>query len=535
MNIRGGEHEPQRPDYFNMSKEDAREARRSYERELKEYEKFVAQQLSFSSEAQLIFSHTPFFFYAHLLLPPPSLEVRFSIPTSPRFEGTWMIAPSGSGKTNALLNLIGNDLELVKQGKCSVVVIDSAGTAEGRFMHYLSRHALFAPGQELHDKLVYLEPDVEHPLALNLFDVGQDRISRLSPNEKLEAANAAREMLKFVLSGLLGQELTKKQAGVFAYLVEAMLTIPEATVFTLGQLLEDAGYEKHRHHILEMDEWARDFFEKRFRTPTYQRGEATHKPKRHQYAATKLEIFNRIDQMLKDVMFRKMYSHKQNRLNMFENLQAGKVILINTNFRRLGRDGMEVFGRFMLAQLYQAASQRLDVAEDKNLPVYVYIDECHQFLKDEPKIIELLDELARKNKIGFIFAHQRTDQVSPAVLNAFSSTAVRFASRNEKQDAAYVSSALRVEPQTLLSLPVGTFASLVRGATDTALGLVRFPKILDRIPLMSEDAFATVQKKMWKEYSGEEDPMPTMEAPPDSGAPEDKEFEDKEDDPYADD
>lgn len=54
----------------------------------------------------------------------------------------------------------------------SVIVLDS----QGDLIANIAELDVFAPGGPLHDRIVIIDPsDVEYPVSLNLFDVGQER------------------------------------------------------------------------------------------------------------------------------------------------------------------------------------------------------------------------------------------------------------------------------------------------------------------------------------------------------------------------
>jgi hypothetical protein len=422
-----------------------------------------------------------------------------------------MIAPSGSGKTNALLKLIFDDLQKVAEGKASVIVMDSSGTAPGRLLHYLTRSRYVHTHLGV-DRLAIIEPSTDHPLALNLFDVDMDRISKLSGDDRTMALSSARAMINYVLGGLLGSETTDKQRTALGYLLEAILHIPDATIFTLAELLTNEGYEKYREHILKLDSYTVDFFENRFRQRFIQRGTQQQAVK-NSFAGTKEELFWRIDKVLADPNFRRMFSHPRNLLNMFDEMQAGKLIVINTHRSLLQEHGMETFGRLMIAKIYQAAERRLQVGHTENLPVYIYIDECHDYIANEPRIVRLLDQLARKNNLAFMFAHQRPANLSGEVLDAVSTTAIRFASRNE-QDVRTIAQRLRVDdPDVITRLGQGEFAYFFRLRRGERKGVMEFPHFDDKIELVSEDLYRQVRQIMQARYSREPVPVPPMTPP----------------------
>lgn len=431
-----------------------------------------------------------------IVLPMPTTPVSdfvpfpFAFPDAPRYEGAWMVAYSGAGKTTALLSLILKDIfEKVAKDEATVVVMDSQGNAKGSLLYSLSRHVEFAGS--LKGKLILLEPDPDHPLALNIFDMGEDRTSRLSGLDREIALNTTEEMLQFILGGLLGSELTKKQGGVFRYLVQALMHIPNATIFTLAQLLDDKGYEQHRKHILTMDEFTRDFFEKQFR--------ALPRTK-NQFAATKGELLWRIHAILSDLTFRRMFSHPKNKLDLYTELQSSKVILINTNRALLKAARVETFGRYFIAAILQAVEQRGLIDKSERKPVFIYLDEAHEYIANEPKIAVLLETVARKNNVAFFFAHQRVDQIKNAdVEGALANCAIQFVGRTPR-DVGYFSKLMNVLPENISSLPQGDFIAQVRYPWGTWRERVSFPK-RDSVPFMSAEEFYAIKQDMWRRFS----------------------------------
>src|ERR1019366_10333911 len=98
-------------------------------------------------------------------------ELPFAIPEAARFEHTHIVAGSGHGKTQTLQHLILSDL--ATPDPPAMVIIDSQGDMIGK----ISRLTLFDGA--LADRLVIIDPrDIEHPPALNMFDVNLERISR---------------------------------------------------------------------------------------------------------------------------------------------------------------------------------------------------------------------------------------------------------------------------------------------------------------------------------------------------------------------
>jgi hypothetical protein len=60
-----------------------------------------------------------------------------------------------------------------------------------------------------------------------------------------------------------------------------------------------------------------------------------------------------------------MFSHPRSKLDLFAEMNAGKVILINTAKDLLKETGTEIFGRFFIAMIAQAAQERAVLPEGR--------------------------------------------------------------------------------------------------------------------------------------------------------------------------
>ena len=74
-----------------------------------------------------------------------------------------------------------------------------------------------------------------------------------------------------------------------------------------------------------------------------------------------------------------MFSHPRSKLDLFSELNAGKIILINTAKDLLKENGTEIFGRFFIALIAQAAQERAVLPERQRLPTFVYVDEAADY------------------------------------------------------------------------------------------------------------------------------------------------------------
>lgn len=400
-----------------------------------------------------------------------------------RFQHQWVIAPTGSGKTQLLKAQIVADLPKVARGEASVVVLDSQGTKPGTLIGDLIRLKLFAPGGPLEGRLVFLDPDPAYPLALNLFDFGLAAMGEASERARRAHLTGVIDLAEFIINGLVGAEQTPMMTGISRYLIQALMVIPDATVETFRDLMAKGGIDKYRRYLDELDDYTRDFFDTRFAAP--------------QYEATKAGIFWRLDTMMSDPSFREMFLNPRNKLDLAKELNAGKVIVVNTDRELLKAEGTEAFGRFILARLLLATQQR--ASEANPLPTYVFIDECQDYIADEDRIAEFIDK-ARKQKVGVVFAHQRLSNIRSAnVADALANTAIQFAGGN-KTDAGTLAGLLRAEPEFIENQPALSFVAYVKGQTQRGVQVTVPYGVMENMEKMSREEEAALRTDMRERY-----------------------------------
>lgn len=385
-------------------------------------------------------------------------EVPFVLPDEQRFSGHWIIAPPGRGKTTLLHGMFLSDLER----DASIIVMDSKGDLINPIKNM----------EAIAERLILIEPDSRHPLALNPLDV---------PMENVPHTIA---LIEYILSGLLEAKFTNLQSALFRHVLPAMLqAFDHPTIETLKRVLAD-GLTKDE--MEQLDDRLRAFFE-----------DKVHGFNAKTYAETRSQIIWRLDFILTNDTMRAMFASPTTRLNLGEAMNSGKIILIDASKAKLGDDGSEFYQRFFLALILGAAQARSTLKPSEKLPVYCYLDEC-QWVRNDQKLATILDE-CRSQKIALILAHQRTDQItSPNVLSAMSNCAIRFA--NSDDEAKFLAPKLRCDAELLYSLPRGTFAAFVRDLTPRAIALNVPYRNIEDLPRMSPAKQAAIRLRMQDEY-----------------------------------
>lgn len=410
------------------------------------------------------------------------IPVPIVIPTETRFEHHLIIAGSGHGKTQTLQQLILHDLGEVAAGRASVIVIDS----QSDLINTITGLAVFAEGGTLHDRLCLIDPtDVEWPVALNLFDVGQTRLGGYSLLDRERLLNGILELYDFVLGSLLDAGMTQKQTVIFRYLTRLLLQIPEATIHTFRELLEDDGYDRYASHITKLEGSARAFFDNEFRGK--------------QFAETRRQVLRRLYGVLENQTFERMFSHPKSKLNLFAEMNAGKVILINTAKDLLKENGTEIFGRFFIAMIAQAAQERAVLAKGNRLPTFVYIDEASDYFD---RNIGIILSQARKQKVAMVLAHQYLGQLDPKLYEAIAAnTAIKFAGGVSAKDARTLSGDLRADAEMIEGQERLSFAAYVKGATRSAVSVKVTPGRMEAEPRMDAAARAQLRQTMREKYA----------------------------------
>ncbi|MFC3615619.1 type IV secretory system conjugative DNA transfer family protein [Lutimaribacter marinistellae] len=423
-----------------------------------------------------------------------SLRTPFTVPEDRRFEHTHIIAGSGHGKTQTLQYFIAKDLEDVAEGKKTVIVIDS----QGDMINTILKADILDP-----DRIVLIDPeDIHYPVCLNLFSVGQDRLEGYDPLERERLTNSIIELYDFVLGSLLSAGMTAKQSVVFRYVTRLMFHVPGATIHTLRELLEPGGTQKHRASIEKLEGTPRRFFETEFDSK--------------EFANTRTQVLRRIYGVLENQTFERMFSHPQSKFDMFEEMNAGKLILINTAKSLLKEQGTEIFGRFFIALIAQAAQERATLAGHDRLPVMVYIDEAQDYF--DPNIGIILSQ-ARKYRVGMVMAHQYLGQLSQGLQEAFeANTTIKLAGGVSARDARALSGQIGTDADTIQRQPKGTFVTYIRGLTDRGVPM-SFPFfVLEKMGLRSPEDLLAIRETSRAAYA---EPWGT-DTPSDETPPEDQ-------------
>jgi hypothetical protein len=415
----------------------------------------------------LYFRDTPL----HRLLMTP---VPLIIPMAVRFEHTHIVAGSGHGKTQTLQHMILNDLSLPDPP--SLVIVDSHGT----MLDAIARLAVFDPVHgRLRDRLVIIDPrDVTHPPALNLFAVSRTRHQGYDAATNEQLTNGVIELFDYIFGALLGADLTQKQGVVFRFLARLMLVIPGATIQTLREVLENP--DPFLPYMQQLSGAARGFFEHQFFA--------------RDFNATKTQILRRLWGVLEQPVFVRLLSSPDNKLDLYDLMHSGKIVLVNTAKDFMKSERSAILGRMFIAMTLQAALERAALPPARRRPAFLIIDEAADYF--DTSIDHLLVQ-ARKYNVGICLAHQDMDQLNGGLRASIAgNTSTKIAGGVAWSDARSLAPDLRTSPEFILdqakTAASTRFALFVRNLTPHAVAMSVPFGTLEAMPRMSEASFATL-------------------------------------------
>ena len=209
---------------------------------------------------------------------------------------------------------------------------------------------------------------------------------------------------------------------------------------------------------------------------------------------------------------------------MFTELNADKLILINTSKSLLKEQGTQILGRFFIAMIAQAAQERATLPDNQRMPTMVYIDEAQDYFDQN---IGLILSQARKYRVGMIMAHQYLGQLTSGLQEAFeANTSIKLAGGVSARDARTLAGQMSADAEMIQHQPKGTFATFVRGLTERAVP-ISFPFfVLEKRPQASKEEIEAIRKHSRKSYA-----EPWKKAPEHSEPTQNQEPDDMQDNP----
>lgn len=304
---------------------------------------------------------------------------RIAISAEGATRHTYVIGPSGRGKTVFLRNNVQQDIE---QGH-GVIVFDGKGD--------LIAGALDSVPKERVKDVIYLNfGDYENPVGFNILQEGDPR-------------SVVDDLMSLFLHNAGGDIYLRE---VLYHGLHTMRAIPGLTVVDLLPFLMPTSpkEEAWRDYVISQ-------LPKNGQLYGYWKAFYAMKPTERMQKVRPVQ--NRLWQITNRADLRNMLGQSQSTISIKDILSENKILFVSIP-QNLGSDTVSLLGAIMFDAIWQQV-QALNMTR----PTYMYIDEVQRFL-DLP--IDLNDMLstARSKNFGITMAHQYIDQLKAAGNDLFS-------------------------------------------------------------------------------------------------------------------
>lgn len=285
--------------------------------------------------------------------------------------------PTGSGKSNLLLNLMQTD---VNAGR-GMVVIDPKTD--------LVTDLLARIPKSRWDDVVALDPSHEMPVGVNPFNIPG------RPPELI--ADAILAVIRDLFPSMFGP----RTSDVLHSALLTLASIHGSSLDQLPRLLTEPGFRTRLMRSIR-DPHLRGF---------WQQFDALSETAQAQWAGP---VLSRLRQFLLRPQLRRMLGQAEPRFSLSDVFTKNKILLVPLNTGLIGNEAAALLGSLIVSSLWGLALGRAAVPEAQRRPVSIYIDEAQEFLRLGG---ELPDALARSRslKVGWHLAHQYREQFSPEV------------------------------------------------------------------------------------------------------------------------
>ncbi|MFN0053749.1 MAG: type IV secretory system conjugative DNA transfer family protein [Planctomycetales bacterium] len=296
-----------------------------------------------------------------------------------RLRHLYLIGKTGMGKTTLLESQARSDIE-AGQG---LLYLDPHGDSAERLADAI-------PPRRTND-VIYFDPaDYGHPIGLNLLacpnpadrpKLASEIVSILQHLYGLDPSNAPR-LLDITRNALL-----------------ALMEVPGTTLLSVVRMLGDRPF---RQAIVARvsDPIVRQYWEQEF---------GRWKPAEQTLAVAAVQ--NKLRPFIIDYRLRYILGQEQNRLDLRQIMDEGKILIANLSKGKLGESTAALIGSVLVTKLQLAAMSRADVAEEKRRPFFAYVDEFQNFATES--FATILSE-ARKYKLALTVSHQYLAQLDRA-------------------------------------------------------------------------------------------------------------------------
>jgi hypothetical protein len=325
-----------------------------------------------------------------------------------RMRHFYIIGQTGTGKTNALLNMITQD---IKNGD-GCCYIDPHGTDIQTILARIPKERI--------DDVIYFDPAyTARPMGLNMleFDPKYPEQKTFVVNELMGIFNKLFDMK--TAGGPMFEQYFKNSAFLIMEDPESGNTLLEISRVLADKEFRDMKLSKCKNPIIKQ------FWISAEQT-TGEQSLANFVP----------YITSKFDNFISNDIMRPVVLQEKSVFNFREIMDNKKILLVNLSKGRLGEINANLIGLVLVGKIQMAALSRVDMFGQKMNDFYLYIDEFQNVTTDS--ISSILSE-ARKYRLSINIAHQYISQLEEGIKNAvFGNVGSMAVFRVSSEDAEFL-------------------------------------------------------------------------------------------------
>lgn len=298
-----------------------------------------------------------------------------------RERHAFIVGGTGTGKTTLIKYAAVQDI----QGDKGFAIIDPHGDLAQELLTYIPAHRV--------KDVIYFNPDdLTYNVGLNVLEL----MPGLEGDELLREKDIVTESVVSMFRKIFSEDDTggHRIEYVLRNAIQTALTIKDATLFTVYNLLNDPDYCKTVVATLENED-LRNFWKNEL-------GKAGG----FQQVKMVAGITAKIGRFLFSASAKRVLEQPKSTIN-FDEILDGKILICNFSKGLLGEDTSELFGIAVLAKIQMAALRRARINQADRKPFYLYVDEFQNFATQS--FVQMLSE-SRKYKLFLTMAEQSTSQ-----------------------------------------------------------------------------------------------------------------------------
>lgn len=353
---------------------------------------------------------------------------------------TWLIGPTGVGKSTLMANLL---LQDAAAGRAAVV-IDSKGDLVDDILQRL-------PEKRLADVVVLDPSDLMRPVGLNPL-AGRPQAAALGADQLLG-----------VFHSLYGDNLGPRSQDILHACLLTLARYPRMSICAMPLLLSSPGFRRRLTRDLDDPLGTGSF---------WQWYESVSEAERQ---ASTAPIMNKLRAFLLRPAMRRVLGQVEPSFRFRQIFTERKLLLVNLAKGLLGPETAQLFGALVFSQLWQATLSRVDIAPERRHPVMVHLDEFQDYLRLPLDFGDVLAQ-SRSLGVGLTLAHQHLAQLTLEVRSALLANAgSRVCFRLGQDDAAVLARGGRIPtPEDFGGLGrYQAYASLLAGGERAPWASVR--------------------------------------------------------------